>query len=123
MYFLLGSDKKEKVLTYLLSNPYKTAKEISKDTKIGYKYTFKILKEFLDKEIVLEKGKRYYIKSEFIAYIKKLSDTLIKNYSKELFLKNKFDLYNTLSASYSEEKIISKIDKIIDEWIMKKLND
>ena len=119
----MGSETKEKVLAYLVANPYKNAKEISNSTGIGYKHTFKILKEFLDKEIVLEKERKYYLKSEFIANIKRLSDSLIKNYSKELFLKNKFDIYNTLSASYSEEKIITKIDKIIDEWIMKKLND
>lgn len=123
MYSLLGSDTKEKVMLYLVANPYKSTKEISKDTGIGYKHAFKILKEFLDEGVALEKDRKYYIKSEFIAYIKRLSDSLIKNYSKELFLKNKFDIYNTLSVSYSEEKVISKIDKIIDEWIMKKLSD
>jgi 2-polyprenyl-3-methyl-5-hydroxy-6-metoxy-1,4-benzoquinol methylase len=123
MYSLMGSETKEKVLKYLVANTYKTAKEISTNAGVGYKHTFKILKEFLNEEIVLEKDKKYYLKSEFIAYIKRISDSLVQNYSKELFFKNKFDIYNTLSASYSEEKIIGKIDKIIDAWIMKKLDD
>lgn len=123
MYNILGSKTKEKILKYLVANPYKKTKEIAKGTEIDYKYTFKILKEFLDKEIVLEKNKKYYLKSDFISYIKGLSDSLIKNYSKELFFKNKFDLYNTLSSNYSDEKIISKIDKIMEDWIMKKMND
>jgi len=123
MYSILGSTTKEKILKYLVVNPYKKAKEISKDTGVDYKYTFKILKEFLDKDIAQEKDKKYYLKSEFIAYIKRISDSLMKNYSKELLFKNKFDLYNALSSTYSKEKITAKIDKIMDDWIMKKLND
>jgi 2-polyprenyl-3-methyl-5-hydroxy-6-metoxy-1,4-benzoquinol methylase len=123
MYSLFGSESKEKVLMYLVSSPYKNTKEISKETSVGYKHTFKILQEFLDEGIVLEKDKKYYIKSDFISYIKKICDSMIKTYSKELFFRNKFDLYNTLSASYSDDKIVTKIDKIMDEWIMKKLDD
>jgi 2-polyprenyl-3-methyl-5-hydroxy-6-metoxy-1,4-benzoquinol methylase len=123
MYSILGSKTKERILKYLVENPYKKAKEISKDLGVDYKYTFKILKEFLDKRIVQEEGKKYYLKSEFIAYIKKLSDSLMKNYSKELLFKNKFDLYNTLSSTYSKEKITTKIDNIMNDWIMQKLSD
>jgi len=123
MYSILGSKTKEEILKYLVENPYKKAKEISKGTGIDYKYTFKILKEFLDNEIVLEKNKKYYLKSDFISYVKGISDSLIKNYSKELFFENKFDLYNTLSSNYSDEKIITKVNKIMEDWTMKKMDD
>lgn len=118
MYSILASETKEKILRYLTRNPYKTAKEISDTTKVNYKHTFKILKEFLEKDIALEKNKKYYLKSDFIAYIKIFSDTLMKNYSKEFFFKNKYDLYNVLSSTDKDDKVTKKIEKIMDDWVM-----
>lgn len=122
MYSIFASKTKEKIFLHLSKNPYKTAKEISEETKTDYKYTFKILKEFLEKEIVSEKDKKYYIKSDFITHIKRISDTLMKNYSIEFLFKNKHDIYNVLSSTHKDDKIVKKIEKIMDEWIMRKLN-
>mgnify|MGYP001617278911 FL=1 len=77
MYSILASETKEKILDYLAKNPYKNAKSISEGSGVNYKHTFKILKEFIDKDIVLEKNKTYYLKSDFIGYIKRFSDTLM----------------------------------------------
>jgi 2-polyprenyl-3-methyl-5-hydroxy-6-metoxy-1,4-benzoquinol methylase len=123
MYSILASESKEKVLNYLARNPYKTAKEISEGSGINYKHTFKILKEFEEKDIVLVKNKSYYLKSDFIHHIKRLSDTLMRNYSKEFFFKNKYDLYNMLSSTYKDDDVKKKIEKIMDSWIMEKLDD
>ena len=110
-------------MMYLVGNPNKSAKEISEATEIGYKNAFKILQDLLLKEIVSEKDKKYFIKKHFISHIKQIHDSLLKNYSQELLFRNKFDLYNMLSASYSDDKIVSKIDGIIDDWLMKKLDE
>lgn len=123
MYSILASETKEKILHYLAKNPYVNAKKVSEGTKVNYKHAFKILKEFVDKNIVLEKNKNYYLKSEFIDYVKRFSDTLMKNYSKEFFFKNKYDLYNVLSSTYKDDSVTKKVEKIMEDWVMKKLSD
>lgn len=123
MYNLFGSKNKTKIIFYLTNNPSKTVKEISKQTKINYKNTFKIIQEFLEKEIVIKKENEYYIKSEFIEYIKNFSNLLLKNYTNSLFLKNKLDLYNTLVNLYPKEDIKDKIDNLIENWLVDKLDD
>ena len=123
MYSLLGSLTKEKILKYLVKHPYSKMMEISKATGVTYKNTYKIMKELQEKEIVLKKNHKFYLKSDFIAYIKKLSNGMLRNYSKEVLFRNKFDLYNTLSSTYVDKKISSKIDKLMDTWITQKLDD
>lgn len=123
MYSILYSKTKEKILFYLGKNPYKTAKDISENSGVSYKYTFKILKEFEKNNIIFEKNKKYYLRSEFIHYIKEFSDTLMKNYSKEFFFKNKYDLYNVLSSTYKDDNVTKKVEKIMSDWVIKKLND
>lgn len=123
MASLLGSQTREKVLRYLVQNPYKKAKDISDATGLNYKNTFKILKELVKENVLLEKDKLYFVSSNFIMNVKILSDSLMRNYSKEFFFRNKYDLYNTLTATAKDDKITKKVNKIMDDWIIKKLND
>ncbi len=123
MYSILGSQTKEKILKYLINHPYSKMMEISKATEINYKNTYKTLKDMQQKEIVLKKNNKFYIKSDFIAYIKRMSNGMLKNYSKEVLFRNKFDLYNVLSSTYVDKKISTKIDKIMDTWMTQKLDD
>lgn len=121
--YLLGSKSKDEIIKYLSKNPHKSVQEISKTSGVGYKHTSKILSEFVEKGIVDKKGKLFFLKSEFIDFIKKFSDTIMKIYTKEFLLKGKSDVYNFLSAMYPEEKISKKIDNLIENWIVEKLND
>ncbi len=123
MYHLFGSKTKSEVIIYLLNNPYKTAKKISDDTNIKYKNSHKILKELMQEGIVLKKQKKYYLKSQFIEFLKKLSDSALKNYADTLVVKNNLDLYNTLINFYPEEKIKNNVDELIETWLVEKLDD
>ncbi len=123
MYSIFGSKIKNEIIIYLVRNPYKTAKEISNETKINYKNTFKILTELANEQIILKKQNRYYLRSEFIEYLKKISDESLQSYTDTLFLKNKLDLYNTLINLYPKDKIQGNIDELIETWLVEKLND
>ena len=123
MYELLGSYNKEQILNHLTKNPGKTANEIANNTSISYKNTYKILQELLEKQIVEKQHNNYFLRSDFIEYIKDFSNNMIRNYTGSLFLKNKLDLYNTLLALYPKEDMKNQIDELIDNWLIKKLDD
>lgn len=123
MYSLFGSKTKSDIITYLLNNPHKTAKQISQETKINYKNTHKILNELLDEQIISKKQRSYYLKSQFIESLKKVSDSGLKNYTDYLVIKNNLDLYNTLISLYPEENIKNDVDELIENWLVKKLDD
>ncbi len=89
MYDLFGSRNKTKIIFYLTNNPNKSLKEISKQTKITYKNSFKIIQEFLEKEVIIKKENKYYIKNQFIEYMENFSNLLLKNYVNSLFLNDK----------------------------------
>ncbi len=123
MYELLGSKTKTEIFNYLIKNPYKTVKEISHDTKIGYKYTSKILNEFVEKRILDKESNKFFMKSEFIVRLKRLSDLAMKRYSKDFVIRNNLDKYNAFLALYPDDKITKEIDGLMDTWLMKKLDD
>jgi 2-polyprenyl-3-methyl-5-hydroxy-6-metoxy-1,4-benzoquinol methylase len=123
MHPILGSDNKDKILRFLAKRPYKTAKEISVETGVDYKYTFKILQEFIEKDVALKKKNEYYLNNHFINRFKRLNDKMTKYYAKELMLHDKFNLYNMISSTYKDDEVSQKIQKIIDDWTTNKLND
>jgi ubiquinone/menaquinone biosynthesis C-methylase UbiE len=108
---------------YLADNPHKSVKEISNATNVGYKHTSKILKEFVDKDVIEKRGKLFFLKGDFINFIKALADTIMKNYSHKFGLRNKTDLYNVLASMYPEAKINKKVDKLMEDWLIKKLDE
>jgi 2-polyprenyl-3-methyl-5-hydroxy-6-metoxy-1,4-benzoquinol methylase len=123
MYNLLGAKSKESVMQYLAKNSEKTAKQISKDLGLEYKYIYKILNELVEKEIILKKGLRYKIKTSFIDYINNFMNKLGKTYSKDLYESMKFDLYSLMMHLQKDDKVESEVKAIIDPWIAKRLND
>ena len=123
MITLFESENKNKIVSYLAENPDKSAKEITEKTQINYKNTYKILQELLEKQIVIKKENQYHLTSQFIEHIKKFSDTLLKNHTNSLFLRNKLDLYNTLITLYPEDDIKENIDTLIENWLVDKLDD
>ena len=120
MHNFLGSKTKQKIIEYLSKNSYKTAKEISKSTGIGYKNTFKILQNLTEEKILARRGNTYYIEGEFIEFFKILSDQMIKNYSSGML--NQLNIYNTLINIYPADKIKARLDGLIEKWIVNRLD-
>ncbi|MCA9486922.1 class I SAM-dependent methyltransferase [Candidatus Woesearchaeota archaeon] len=123
MYAVLGSQNKEKILTYLSLHSGKKAKEISAEVKISYKLSFKILSEFQEQNIVFKKDNLYYLESAFIEYFKIISESMLKTYTENVFFRNKLDVMNTLLSLNGVESLKENINKQIDNWLMKKLDD
>jgi SAM-dependent methyltransferase len=124
MFNLFNSEAKDKIFNYLINKPNSSIKEISNNIKLNYKYIYKILNEFENKKIINKNNKgKYFISNEYIHFLKNKIDNLIKNYSSTIHVKNNLDLYNVLINFYPEDSISKKIDILIENWLLDKLND
>lgn len=123
MFNLFNSEPKTKIFSIIGRKPGMGAKEIAHESKVNYKNSFKILQEFVDNGILEKNDGNYYVKSEFIEYLKNITDDLVKNNTQSIYMKNKLDIYNTLITIYPEDDIREDIEELIDDWLMEKLAD
>jgi len=127
MFNLFGSDSREKIIQYLAKNPNKSSKEIDESInkyskQLDYKNIFRILTELLEQRVISKKNSKYYLTSEFIEHVKNTSDNMLDNYTDEMFVRNKTDLYNVMLYLDPDGEVISKVSNYLNSWLMEKLD-
>jgi SAM-dependent methyltransferase len=128
MFNLFGSDSKNVVIDFLTKNPNQSAKEIENSInkyskQLTYKNVFRILTELTEQGIVTKKDSKYYLKTEFIEYMKNFTDNMLHNYTNEMFVKNKTDFYNVMLYLDPNGKVKSEVSDYLNTWLMDKLDD
>lgn len=128
MYNIFGYKSKELIISYLARNPNKTIKEISEginkfSKQIEYKNLHKILSSLVEEKIIDKKNSLYYLTSEFIEYMKNFSDIMLHNYTDEMFVRNKTDMYNVMNYLDPDGEVKSKVSDYLNTWLMEKLDD
>jgi DNA-binding IclR family transcriptional regulator len=123
MFNLFGSKTKAKIFLFLSNNPNTTVNNLVKETKVKYKYAYKILSEFVEKGILDKINTKYSLSSRFVEFFRKSSDIIGENYINESHMKNRLDLFNTFCFLEEDEKVKAKVDGILNEWFFKKIDD
>jgi SAM-dependent methyltransferase len=128
MFNLFGSESKELVLTYLSKNPYSSPKQIDEEINkysklISYKNIFRILTELNEVNVIHKKESKYYLSSEFVEYIKNMSDSMLDTHAHEIFVRNKTDFYNVMLYLDPKGEVKENVSGYLDSWLMQKLDE
>lgn len=128
MYNLFGSESKELIITYLSNHPNSSAKQIDKDINkyskiLSYKNIYRILRELTEVNVVHKKESKYYLSSEFIEYIKHMSDSMLTTHASDVFVRNKTDFYNVMLYLDPKDEVKKDVSGYLNSWLMKKLDE
>lgn len=128
MYNLFGSESKELIIIYLSNNPNSSAKQIDKDINkyskiLSYKNIYRILSELTEVNVVHKKESKYYLSSEFIEYIKHISDSMLTTHASDVFVRNKTDFYNVMLYLDPKDEVKKDVSGYLNSWLMKKLDE
>ena len=90
---------------------------------LSYKNIYRILSELTEVNVVHKKESKYYLSSEFIEYIKHISDSMLTTHASDVFVRNKTDFYNVMLYLDPKDEVKKDVSGYLNSWLMKKLDE